>query len=389
MNPVLTTQFALLVTANVCFFMGHSIFLLLPKYLVIELKVGETAIGQAMAIFGFMALLTLAIIGSLADKFGRRLFMLAGALVMAITAFSFIFVTQYSTLVLLLRALQGLAFPCWFVCSSTMVVDSVEPQLRGSALGIFGISTLITHGLAPSLAEWLALQRDFDTVFLVSMGFCFTAVFFTLLLQDKHLGVTTNSEPRPIWRLLKLNSIFYLVLTAILSGVGFGAVLTYSQPHALSKGLNTVSYFIIAYAVSSILVRLFFSRLTDHPRPRLIVIPSILTMASGILMLTWLNSYTIFVLAGVLVGLGHSLNYPTMNALLINRVRASERGKGMSLFVGGFNLGATFGQVIFGYVASLFSLWLVFPSAALLVAMGAVSFYLATLERHSAIKEPL
>ncbi len=387
MNPVLTTQFALLVTANVCFFMGHSIFLLLPKFMVTDLKVGEAAIGQAMAIFGLMALLTLPIVGSLADHYGRRLFMLAGALVMGITAFMFMYVSQYNTLVLLLRAFQGLAFPCWFVCSSTMVVDSVEPHLRGSALGIFGISTLVTHGIAPSLAEWLAIQRGFDSVFLLSMSFCFIAVFFTLLLQDNHFGLTAKTKPRPIWQLLRLNSIIYLVLTATLSGIGFGAVLTYSQPHALAKGLNTVSYFIIAYATSSILVRLFFSRLTDHPRPRLIVLPSLLIMASGILLLTWLNSYTLFIISGVLVGLGHALNYPTMNALLINRVRSSERGKGMSLFVGGFNMGATLGQVLFGYLASFFSLGVVFPCAGLLVAMGALTFYLATLDSHSGMIE--
>ena len=54
-----------------------------------------------------------------------------------------------------LRALHGVAFSAFFVANYLHVVDLVPPERRGWALGIFGVSGLISTSLAPLLGEIL------------------------------------------------------------------------------------------------------------------------------------------------------------------------------------------------------------------------------------------
>ncbi len=388
-SPLLRPAFALAMLANVCWFMAFATFFLLPKFLITELDASEAQVGWVMASFGIFSIAALPFVGGLTDRFGRRPFLFIGALVMAASAVLYTTVETIGVAAYGLRMLQGLAFACWFVSSSTIVVDLVPSSRRGAALGLFGISTLSTHGLAPSLAEWLAIQHGFDVVFLTATGFALLAAMLALWLPGGRHRRQGGAPSRSNRALLSRPGVGLIVLASFLCGCGFGTALVFSQPMALQRGLPMVAAFLVAYALTSIVVRIFFARLTDHPSRRLVVIPSVFFMGAGILWLAFLDTMPEFVLAGMLMGLGHSLTYPTMNALLINRLRQSEHGRGMSLFVGGFNAGMIVAQTLLGWLTQYFSLAAVFIIAALLVWGAAPSFYGATMAPAGAVSRRL
>jgi len=369
--------FIALVFANVAWFLGFATFFLLPKFLVTELNATEQQVGWIMASFGLLSVTALPVVGSFSDRLGRRPFLLAGASILGGTSALFLLVEQVGPLVYLLRAVQGLAFACWFVSSSTLVIDLVDARRRGGALGIFGISTLSTHGIAPSLAEWLAQVQSYQWVFVLAIGYTLAAAALALAIPDRARHRHHEQSARSVGRIMAAPALGLIVIASLLCGIGFGTALVYSQPLALQRGISLVTAFLIAYSLTSVLVRIFFSRLPDLPDKRVVVLPSISLMGAGVAWLFWMDSMTEFVAAGALMGLGHSLTYPTMNALLINRLYSSEHGRGMSLFVGGFNIGMITAQVVFGYLTNFLPLATLFLLAGGLVWLALPVFLIA------------
>ena len=381
---LLTTGFALVMLGNIAWFMAFATFFLLPRFLITELDASEAQTGWVMASFGLLSLAALPFVGGLTDRFGRRPFLITGALVMVVSALLFTQITEIGPAVYVLRMLQGLSFALWFVSSSSLVVDIVPSARRGAALGLFGISTLSTHALAPAIAEWIALTWGFMPVFLLSAGWGLLAAGIAFVLPGRRRQPGADEQPaRSNLTLLRRPEVGLIVLASLLCGFGFGAALVFSQPLALQRGLTMVTAFLVAHAVTSIAVRVLFSRLTDHPSRRLVVLPSIFFMGSGVIWLAFMQSMPEYVIAGALMGLGHSLTYPTMNALLINRLRLSEHGRGMSLFVGGFNAGMIVAQMVLGWLTVYIGLNGIFIVAGVLVWAAAPSFWGATVSRTS------
>lgn len=373
-SPFSSHPFAALMVANFCFFMGFATFFLLPKYLITELGAAEREVGLLMAGYGVSMIACLPWVGVGSDRHGRRPYLLLGAGLLALTALAFVFIRALDALPYALRGLQGIAFACWFVNSSTLAVDLVEPARRGSALGLFGVSTLVTYGAAPALAEWIAGISGFTPVFALATGWCILAGLLSLQVPVPPRAATSNRAARSWLRLVTRPVIGRIGLNALLMGLAFGTVLVFCQPQALAKGIAPVSILPLSFALTSIVIRLGFSRLVDGRGQRTVLFFSLIAMALGTGALAGVEGRAAYALCGALVGMGHSLAYPTLNVSLINRLPAHEHGTGMSLFVAAFNVGTILAQFGFGLLIPHLGLSPVFllAAAAVLLALPLV-----------------
>ena len=382
--PFSLSPFAILMVANFCFFMGFATFFLLPKYLITELGTTEGQVGLLMAGYGISMIACLPWVGVGSDRHGRRPYLILGAGLLALTALAFVFITALDALPYALRGLQGIAFACWFVNASTLAVDLVDPARRGSALGLFGVSTLVTYGAAPALAEWIAGMRGFTPVFALAASWCVLAGLLSLHIPVPPRAVKSGRAPRSWFRLAASPVIGRISLNALLMGIAFGTVLVFCQPQALAKGIAPVSVLPLSFAITSIVIRLGFSRLVDGRGQRRVLIGSLIAMALGTGALAVIEGRAAYALCGALVGLGHSLAYPTLNVLLINRMPAHEHGSGMSLFVAAFNVGTILAQFGFGLLIPHVGL-----SPVFLIAAAAVTLALPLVPRITAPRQAL
>ena len=368
--------FASLMTANFSFFMGFATFFLLPKYLITVLQAQEAQVGTIMACYGLVMVACLPAIGSGSDRHGRRPFLILGAVLLGTTAVAFAAIRELGPWPYILRGLQGLAFACWFVNASTLAVDVVDPARRGSALGLFGVSTLITYGLAPALAEYIAQIWGFAPVFLSALAWSGLALALSFIQSTPAMK---SDHPKPAvsrsWRQLALEPVLGTIcVSALLMGSAFGTVLVFSQAQALARGIMPTTTLALAFALTSIVMRLGFSHLADSSGRRTVLILSLLAMAAGTGVLGIVQGVGLYALCGVLVGVGHSLAYPTLNVMLINHLPSHEHGRGMSLFVAAFNTGTILAQFGLGLAIPVVGLSGIFILAALLVisALGPV-----------------
>lgn len=370
-SPVSSHPFAALMVANFCFFMGFATFFLLPKYLITELGAAERDVGLLMAGYGISMIGCLPWVGRGSDRHGRRPYLLLGAGLLMLTASAFVFISVLDSVPYLLRGLQGIAFACWFVNASTLAVDLVDPTRRGSALGLFGVSTLVTYGAAPALAEWIAGMRGFTPVFVLAAGWCVLAGLLSVYIPVPPRAAKSSRATRSWFHLATRPVIGRIGLNALLMGLAFGTVLVFCQPQALAKGIAPVSMLPLSFALTSIVIRLAFSRLVDGRGQHTVLLVSLIAMAVGTGALAGVDGRAAYALCGALVGIGHSLAYPTLNVLLINRLPAHEHGVGMSLFVAAFNVGTILAQFGFGLLIPHLGL-----SPVFLIAAAAVLFAL-------------
>jgi MFS family permease len=219
------------------------------------------------------------------------------------------------------------------------------------------------------LAEWIAHDRGFALVFLLALAWSGLALLLSLVLPTPAPHPTRlKTGVSRSWRQLASEPVIGAIcISALLMGLAFGTVLVFSQAQALARGITPVTTLTLAFALTSIIMRLGFSRLADGGGKRAVLILSLLAMATGTGLLAAVNGIGLYALCGVLVGVGHSLAYPTLNVMLINHLPAHEHGRGMSLFVAAFNIGTILAQFGLGLLISILGLRGIFTAAALLV----------------------
>ena len=273
MPALYTRSFVSLLLAQSAFGYAFSTFFLLPKFVTTELGRGPDQIGLVMAAFGATAVIFIPLVGSLVDRLGRKRFMTAGAVLMSASTLAFLRVHEVGPLLFSLRGVQGIAFAMTFIASATLVTDQAPPERMGQALGVFGVSMLSMHAVAPAIAEELATRWGWDSVFVTAAGAALACALLTYFVREPSSRPDEEDEVPSLWAVARRPRSVRIAAVIALSGAAFGVMMTYPQPFSLALGRSHVRGFFIAYAIAAATVRLGFGATADRlgrdRRPRL------------------------------------------------------------------------------------------------------------------------
>jgi MFS family permease len=369
MPRLLTRSFVVLLLAQSSFAFGFSSFFLLPKFVTRTLGGSPSQIGLVMASFGATSIVFIPLVGDLIDRFGRRRFIVGGAALMAAVSLGFLAVDRVGPLLYGLRMLQGIAFAMVFISASTLVADDAPPEHLGRAIGLFGVSILSMHALAPAVAEEVAERVGWHAVFFMACASSLVCLASTPLIEERRHAHATADGPGILAVLRRPRSLRVGGVVG-LTGAAFGAMMTYPQTFALALGRSQVRGFFVAYAVAAVAVRLGFGGLADRLGRRRVSLGSLVAYGSVVLAMGWLRPALLEPL-GFAFGAAHGLFYPAYNALAVEEASASERGKVMALFNGAFNLGNSSATLALGFVAERFG----YPSVFWIAGAGVFLSY--------------
>jgi len=350
-DRLLTPGFTRLLVAQACFGYAFSSWFLLPKFLVTQLHAGPAEIGQVTALYGLFVVVCLPAMGAVVDRFGRRDFLTAGAVVMALASLAFVFVDRVGPLLFVLRAIQGIAFAMAFVAGATLAVDEAPPERLGQAIGIFGLTFLAMNAIAPAASEEIALRAGWPPTFVAAAVLALVSAGLSRRLQDRRSAAAPADAPASglVAMLLRPRQ---LRVTAVISlvGVALGAMFTFHQPFALDLGMTHVRSFFVAYALAAVVLRVAFGHLIDRAGRRRVVIATLALYVAVVAGMSALQPGWL-ALFGAGLGIAHGLFYPAYNALALEGMAAHERGKSMGLFQAGFNAGSSCGAFALGELA--------------------------------------
>ncbi len=349
-RPLLTPGFVKLLVAQACFGYAFSNYFLLPKFLVTELGAGPAEIGQVTAWSGLFVVVFLPAMGALVDRFGRRDFLTAGALLMAVACLAFTQVDRVGPLLYLLRALQGIAFAMAYVAGATLTVDEAPPERLGQAMGLFGLTFLSMNAVAPAASEEIALRVGWPATFLVAGFFALVSIGLSRRVSDRRPPAAHGAPASGLLEMALRPEQLRATAAVALIGVALGAMFTFHQPFALELGMTHVRSFFVAYAIAAVVMRVGFGSLIDRAGRRRVVLVMlalyvVVVAAMSALQPGWLAVF------GAGLGIAHGLFYPAYNALVVEATAEHERGKLIGLFQAGFNFGTASGAHALGELA--------------------------------------
>ena len=145
-----TKPFVLAATANLLFYANLNAYNLLPLY-VQQLGGREGQIGTIMAMYQVAAILCQVGVGPFVDRFGRRPFILLSATLISVVSLAFAGSSVLGWHFYLLRFLQGAAMAGFTTSNLSLLADLAPESRRAEAVGIFGVSGLVTIAIAPAI----------------------------------------------------------------------------------------------------------------------------------------------------------------------------------------------------------------------------------------------
>jgi MFS family permease len=367
--PMLTRRFAILFVAQACFGYAFSSYFLLPKYLVSEFGTGPAAIGQLTAANGFAAVIAMFAMGVLVDRYGRRIFLTGGALLMAATSVGFLFVEGVGPLIYLLRILQGFAFAAAFVGGATLAVDQAPPDRLGQVIGLFGLTMLSMNAVAPVVIEAIASTHGWSLAFsTAALGAGVCAALSRFVYEGPHDQAADGGLRGLIAVALRPDQLRVAFVISLV-GACFGSVFVFNQLYALELGITEVRTFFVAYAIAAIITRLAFGHIGDRLGHLRVAAVMLVVYAGGAFAMLALAEVGLAPL-GFLFGFAHGVFYPTYNASVVAGRPEHERGKLLALFQGWFNAGLALGSFALGFVADAYGYPTIFLCSGIGILMA-------------------
>lgn len=330
-----TPDFVRLLVTNMAFQFGFASFFLLPKYMAQELHSGPAEIGWVTTAFGLAVLVAVPLVGRLLDELGTRRVLLAGSVLAVIAALGYLAVDRVGPLLLSLRCVQGLALSMFINAGSLVAANHAPTGRLAQAMGVFAASGMVMTAAAPAVAELLAERWGYAPAFLAASA---SALLALLLARGLPAAHDRGAQRGSLVSMLRRATSQRMIVVLAATGLGFGAMFTFSLPYALELGLVSVRGFFLAFTASSLLVRLGFGGLIDRTGHRRSATYAVFGYAAtvGAMYLLTPDRLSLF---GALFGLAHGLFIPAFTAFVVNEVASYERGKLLTLFNGAFNLG--------------------------------------------------
>jgi MFS family permease len=364
---LVTRPFVIVTLSAFAFFMYIGTLVpLVPLFIEGPLKGGEFALGLNAAVFAIAAIFARPALGRLADRYGRRSIIIGGALTAAAGG---MLMSQTDSLEVLmfLRVLTGVGEAAVFVGAATLIADLSPRERRAEGASYFSVAVFSGLGMGPVFSEWLLDDVNFERTFIAAGFFAILAAAIAVFAParvespDDNEATAFDSTRRgaPPMKALADSGIFkFIHPAAILPGAvlafGVGGLTTFFlfiPDYARDHGFNSSGGLFLAYALVSLVIRLFGAKLPERLGPRRSVSIALSSMAAGLAVFALFPSVPGLWTGAVLIGFGAAFNYPSLMALTVNNASDDDRASAISSFTMFFEIGSAGAGLTIGVLA--------------------------------------
>ena len=271
---------------------------------------------------------------------------------------------------LVLRFVQGVGFSIITTAAVSLAADIVPVARKGTGLGYFTMSTNLAVVLGPLIALSIIQTFSFDVLFFVLSILMVIGVVTSGLIPAGTLPEKTVEKNK-----LSIGDLFEkkampIALLGSLVGLAYASVLSYLTIYAQEKGfLALTSTFFIVFAAVMLLTRPLIGRLYDEKGPQYVLIPGFLTFAIGLLLLAYMDSAIVFLIAGGFVGFGYGALFTSFQTLSVQSTTPERSGYATATFFTFYDSGLALGSYVLGIIALRFGYQNVYLLAAFLAVI--------------------
>lgn len=347
---LVTPRFVLVVSCGLFYFLALTMLQpVLPRYVRDDLGRGDLAVGVAVGALAFGAIVLRLWAGRLGDTSGRRILMVGGAAVVAVSTLLYGVVPALWWIVLM-RLVSGFGEAGFFVGAATMITDLAPSERRGEAVSYWSVAVYGGLAAGPYLGDVIQSEGSAELAFVVSAALAGVALLLALFTRD----VPRDRSVAPARRLwhpaaLRPGTILFLGLMPL---AAFAPLLPLYVDSDGGPDVSAGLVFLV-YGLLIMGVRLFGARIPDRLGARNAGGLALVLAGGGILVVAAVPTAPGLIGGTVVFACGMSLLYPAMLVLALGGIADSERASVVGTFSSFFDASAGFGAVIAGGIAAV------------------------------------
>jgi MFS family permease len=162
----------------------------------------------------------------------------------------------------------------------------------------------------------------------------------------------------------------------------WGALTTFLPLYAVRHGMANPGLFFTVIAIMIISSRVLGARVSDLYRSEKIILPCLIILIVSTVTIAFSKTLSMFVLAGLLWGIGHAFFYPALAVYILDRV-GSSRSLAMGTLTGMTDLGIFMGPAVMGVVVQFTSYPIMFLCLSLVGVFSLVFFLLLVRDKEA------
>ena len=378
-------QFTLLILINA--FVGGMVGIertLVPLIGSEEFGLTSTTLVTSFIIsFGLVKAVSNLVSGQLADRWGRKRVLILGWLAGLPVPFMLMWGPDWSWIIAanaLLGVSQGLAWSMTVI----MKIDLAGPRSRGLAVGLNEFAGYLAVGLTALATGYLASIYGLrpEPIYLGVAYAVLGTALSVLLVRDTRAHVAleagkaaSGQPPLSFWQVFALTSykdrnLFAASQAGLVNnlndGMSWGIFpLFYS---AFGLGLDRIGLLKAVYPIVWSLLQIVTGPLSDTWGRKGLIVTGMWLQAAALLLTALTRDFGWWLAAGVLLGIGTAMVYPSLIAAVSDASLPSWRARSLSVYRFWRDLGYAIGALVAGLIADAFGF------AAAIVAIAGLTF---------------
>ena len=342
-------QFWLLCLSTLLFFFSFTILIPeLPDY--ITSLGGEDYKGAVIGLFTIAAALSRPISGKLADSIGRLPVMIFGGVVCIVMSVLYpILISVFGFLTL--RFFHGLSTGFMPTGTVAYLADIIPKNRRGEAMGLVGIMNNIGMMSGYAASSFIMKNLGLTNMFWLSglLAFLSVAIIFGMKESLKPVEKLKLSHFKiglaDIWDSRAKEPAILMLLTVTM----FGAVITLIPDYSKGLGIENKGLFISIMTVSTVVTRLFTSKLSDvKGRVYSCKIGTSFWIIGATLLI--FRQIELFYLAAIFCGFASGINSPALFAWAVDVANGERAGRAMATLFIALEIGITIGAFVSAFI---------------------------------------
>ena len=361
---------------------GTLLFPFFSLYITQKFNVGMTQAGLVLGAFSAFGLIGSMIGGALTDKFGRKLLIIFGMVVSAVSTLSLGLVNEFAVL-LPLAVVIGLLTDIAGPARQAMVADLLPEDKRQEGFGILRVVANMSWIIGPTIGGFIANRSYFALFVLDAIISIIVAVIFYIYVSETK--PESSGEPESIlgtfagYRIV-LRDYAYLafLIVSMLMGIVYQQMYNTLSVYLRDQhGIEPQGYGFLLTA-SAVIVILFQFTTTRVIKKY----PAFIMMGLGVFfymigfgMFGFVTVYWLFTAAIVIITIGEMVIMPTASALATKFAPDDMRGRYMAVFGFSWAIPATVGPSLAGLILDNYDPNLLWYIGAGICAVAIVGFY--------------
>jgi MFS transporter, DHA1 family, multidrug resistance protein len=350
--------------------------------------VSLAAVGMTVAAFGLARLLLNIPLGSLADRRGRRILLVGGPFVFAVSMVGAGLAGDIVALTVW-RFLTGAGSAMYMTGALVYLTDISTTANRGRLIGTNQAALLFGQAIGPGLGGLLADQLGIRAPFFVIAGAGVAATVYgyfrleeTRPQTGRPAGSPGGAGVSPRWRTV-LGSRSFLAIALVNFAVFFtrassnNTLMPLKGVGVLGLTLGEMGLIMTGIALISLALLPVAANISDRHGRVIAIAPSLLGTATALVIIALSADVSWFVVGAGVLALSTAISGPAPAAFAADNAPEAIRGVTLGMFRTAGDLGLLVGPPLLGWIADIGGFTAAFGVNAVLVAGVSILFFIS------------